>query len=92
MLFSGGRSHYEELGVGEGAGFKEVKDSYLLLSKRYHPDVSPQSHEQYQRIQTAYKVLISPDQRKKYDLSLGISHSLWEKELTNANFKHDFQS
>jgi DnaJ-class molecular chaperone len=45
----------------------------------YHPDLSKDTSDLYQQIQAAYKVLINPEARKKYDLSLGIQNSIWEK-------------
>jgi DnaJ-class molecular chaperone len=37
------------------------------------------SQDHYRLIQQAYKVLITPQQRKAYDLSLGIRQSLCER-------------
>jgi curved DNA-binding protein CbpA len=73
------KTHYELLDVDEGASFKEIKEKYLAKSKMYHPDVSSDTQNIYQDVQSAYKTLISPNTRKKYDLSLGIQTSLWEK-------------
>jgi hypothetical protein len=36
-------------------------------------------------------VLAEPDSRKKYDLSLGIRNSPWEKELIGSNFQQNFK-
>jgi curved DNA-binding protein CbpA len=74
------------LGASEGASFKELKEHYHSKSKVYHPDVSPNTLEIYQNIQLAYKILATPDTRKKYDLSLGIQNSPWEKELMGSKF------
>lgn len=37
-------------------------------------------------------MLINPESRKKYDLSLGIQNSLWEKEIIGIKFKEEFQA
>jgi len=39
--FSTFSNHYEILGVAEEAPFKQIKEQYLLKSKRLHPDISP---------------------------------------------------
>lgn len=58
----------------------------------YHPDVSSNTEDFYQDIQSAYKVLINPDTRKKYDLSLGIQFSSWEKQIIGQKFTAQFQA
>lgn len=78
--------------MAEGANFKEIKEKYILKSKIYHPDVAKDTQQIYHQIQSAYRVLISPESRKKYDLSLGIQTSLWEKEIIGAKFTEDFQT
>lgn len=65
--------------MSEGANFKEIKEQYIIKSKIYHPDIAKDTQQIYHQVQSAYKVLINPDTRKKYDLSLGIQNSLWEK-------------
>jgi DnaJ-class molecular chaperone len=84
-------THYEQLEVGEGASFKEVREKYLEMSKRFHPDLCAKAEDRYQDIQRAYKVLIKPQSRKAYDLSLGIHHSPWEKEIIGQKFTSEFQ-
>lgn len=78
--------------MAEGASFKSIKEQYILKSKIYHPDVAKDTQQVYHQIQSAYKVLSSPDSRKKYDLSLGIQNSLWEKEIIGISFTENFQT
>jgi curved DNA-binding protein CbpA len=80
------------LEVDEGANFKEIREKYLVSSKMYHPDISPKAEDRYYDIQRAYKVLMNPQSRKLYDLSLGIQHSPWEKEIIGQKFTSDFQN
>jgi len=35
----------------------EIKSRYLELSKRYHPDMKEGSHEKFQEISHAYKII-----------------------------------
>ena len=83
-------NHYDILKVQEQASFKEIKEKYIYQSKKYHPDVSPETAERYYKIQEAYQVLSNPGRRKKYDLGLGIRDSLWERELEMENFSEKF--
>lgn len=55
-----------------------------------HPDQAQDTSDAYHEIQKAYKTLINPELRKKYDLSLGIRNSEWERELTSAAFSEKF--
>tara|TARA_Y100001972_G_C7665549_1_gene336413 strand:+ start:903 stop:1697 length:795 start_codon:yes stop_codon:yes gene_type:complete len=54
--------HLSVLGLDESATKADVKSSYRLLSKRYHPDVnkSPDAQEQFIRIKEAYEYLTKP--------------------------------
>ena len=36
---------------------KQVKDKYLKLSKRYHPDMSDGDEDKFQKINKSYKIL-----------------------------------
>ncbi len=76
--FSTSHNLYQTLGVTEDSSFKEIKEKYVQKSKVMHPDQSSSAFtDEYHRVQQAYKILVNPDQRKKYDLSLGIRSSPW---------------
>ncbi len=66
------QNYYEMLGVPRDASPQEIKQAYLALVKRYHPDVNPapNAHELFVRIQEAYQVLSDPEKRAAYDESL----------------------
>lgn len=63
-------SHYENLKVSRNAPPEIIRAAYKLLSQKYHPDKYNQNPE-YARIMviinTSYKVLIDPIQRKVHD-------------------------
>lgn len=69
--------HYAVLGVNAGASALEVKQAYRALSRVCHPDkvahlglVEQQEHERRMKaLNCAYSVLMSPRQRRTYDLS-----------------------
>ncbi len=69
-------SHYEVLAVGATAQLKEIKRSYYMLARRYHPDrfrvsVSKEVHARmesaFARITQAYETLTDPGRRSTYD-------------------------
>ena len=75
------RSHYVTLELSPTASTKDIKDAFIRLSKKYHPDLNPggQSNDEKERFQMvveAYEVLGDPLRKKEYDVSLGLSRKL----------------
>ncbi|XP_023765879.1 chaperone protein dnaJ C76, chloroplastic [Lactuca sativa] len=67
-----GGNYYELLGVSVDSNFKEIKESYRKLQKKYHPDIAGQEgHEHTLLLNEAYNVLMKDDLRKDYDASIG---------------------
>jgi hypothetical protein len=62
-------THYEVLGIGEGASGAEVRHAYRRLAKAIHPD-RVGDPAQFRLITQAYEVLSDPAQRAAYDRSL----------------------
>ena len=64
-----GRSHYEVLGVAQGASACEIRHAYRALALRYHPDVysGPDAGSRFREIADAYEVLKDPVRRAGYD-------------------------
>jgi hypothetical protein len=67
-------SHYELLGLSQGASVAELRQAFRQLSKRYHPDTTtlpaPQAAEAFRKLQIAYGVLSDPAARSRYDAIL----------------------
>ncbi|MFL5764506.1 MAG: J domain-containing protein [Bacteroidia bacterium] len=64
------KNYYILLEVKSTATAEEIKNSYRLLAKKYHPDknVGNKAAEEYfKEIQQAYAVLSNPEKRRKYD-------------------------
>ncbi len=61
-------THYEVLGIPEGASQEEVRRAYRRLVKTAHPDVAGDS-AQFRLITHAYDVLSDPSRRALYDSS-----------------------
>lgn len=74
------RDHYATLGVAPDAGRDEVEAAFRHLCRRYHPDLNPgdtRAAAAFERIENAYRVLIDPERRARYDQEGGpeLEHS-----------------
>ncbi|CCG81461.1 Predicted protein [Taphrina deformans PYCC 5710] len=63
-------THYDTLSVARDATPKEIKEKFYELSKKFHPDVSPESAKKFTEINAAYSVLREASARRDYDRSL----------------------
>ncbi|MCI5140752.1 MAG: hypothetical protein D3909_03290 [Candidatus Electrothrix sp. ATG1] len=61
---------YSVLGIAEDADSEEIKKSFRLLAKKYHPDIAGGDDEQFRKITHAYKILSSKTSRNDYDKTL----------------------
>jgi DnaJ-class molecular chaperone len=64
------RSPYTVLGVTQTASVEEIKSAFRQLAKFWHPDQKPDDPRagvQFAEIAQAYKLLIDPDLRIKFD-------------------------
>lgn len=64
-------SHYDALGVDEGASQQEIRRKYYELAKKYHPDVAKDeaTSQKFIKIKEAYETLGDEKKRKQYDNS-----------------------
>ncbi|XP_073981165.1 uncharacterized protein isoform X1 [Rhodnius prolixus] len=66
-------SYYDILKVPESCSSKDIRDAFINLSKKNHPDKhlnDPTMHERFIKINEAYSVLINPLSRRAYDINL----------------------
>uniref|UniRef100_A0A1B6LMW2 J domain-containing protein n=1 Tax=Graphocephala atropunctata TaxID=36148 RepID=A0A1B6LMW2_9HEMI len=71
---SNSKTHYEILNVSKNCSSKEIREAFISLSKQYHPDKNknnPNAQDQFVKVNEAYNVLIKPESRLDYDISLG---------------------
>jgi hypothetical protein len=76
------QSHFDVLGLGAQASPDDVKDAYLRMARRFHPDAvrDPQLADLteaakaiFLRLSDAYNVLRSPDSRARYERTMGLA-------------------
>jgi curved DNA-binding protein len=63
------KDYYKILEVEKNASKKEIKNSYRVLSKKYHPDLNPddeKAEEKFKEIANAYSVLSDDTKRINY--------------------------
>ena len=61
---------YEILGVNKNATDDEIRNKYLKLAHKYHPDKTggnKESEDKLKEINAAYDILKKPDKRAQYD-------------------------
>ena len=65
-------NYYARLGIPFNATRDEVRNAYHDAARRLHPDAnpSPGAVDQFLRVQEAYEILIDPQKREEYDLTL----------------------
>lgn len=66
-------THYDTLKLPRNCTSKEVRDSFIKLSKQCHPDRNrsdPDTHAKFVKLNEAYSVLSRPHKRQAYDLTL----------------------
>ena len=71
-------THYEVLGIPEGASVEQIKSAYRLKMREYHPDqfqqqpswVNLQAEAETKAINVAYAVLGDAEKRTQYDFDL----------------------
>ena len=83
--------YYKVLNIDIEATSTEIKNSYLKLAKKHHPDHTNGGNSNlFQLICNAYECLYNKDRRKEYDL-LYLKRSFDElKDDTLVKFKGDF--
>lgn len=67
-------NYYFVLGVSPDATTNEVRQAYLALAKKYHPDKnkSPEATSRMAEINLAYETLCDSQKRQEYNLEKGI--------------------
>ncbi len=75
-----GVTHYDQLGVGVDASSREIRQAYVRLARRSHPDFHAHADRatraaneaEIRRLNQAWAVLGDPEARRRYDEALGL--------------------
>ena len=59
--------HYAQLGLIPGATAEEIRASFRLLAKKFHPDVAEGNNTRFTEIREAYEALRVPAERAKFE-------------------------
>jgi curved DNA-binding protein CbpA len=75
--------YYKILSLSPDADTEQIKKAYKEKALMYHPDVNQNEKavEVFQLINVAYRTLIDPELRRKYDLNL--KYGLSDNEMNN---------
>lgn len=82
---------YEDLELTSNASSKDIKQAYIDLSKKYHPDLNPDDPEaatRFNEISHAYSVLSKAQLRRKYDRG-HLGKNFTAQERSDASHKFD---
>lgn len=65
--FDPSKNYYQLLDLSYDSSKAAIRNSYLNLAKRYHPDINPKGKDKFTLIQEAYQVLSNDSSKKLYD-------------------------
>lgn len=65
-------SHYDVLGVAPVADEGQLRQAYVALARRHHPDRAGGDAERMRAVNEAWAVLSDPVRRARYDATLGV--------------------
>ncbi len=80
------KNYYEVLGIGFTSDPKAIRDAYIKMIKKYHPDVSADeaAKEKSEEINEAYSVLKDTDRKLQYDTTFSKGGNKLSQEATAA--------
>jgi curved DNA-binding protein CbpA len=73
---------YAVLGVSPSASQEQIRTQYRELVRKYHPDLHPgdaHAADMMEKVNAAYDVLGSPEERRQYDERLSASSTVWQE-------------
>ncbi|XP_078038327.1 uncharacterized protein LOC144470722 [Augochlora pura] len=72
-------NYYDTLNISQDATQKEIKDAFIKMSKKMHPDSgSDGSHADFVKINEAYSTLSKMNKKRDYDMSLKYNYTYTE--------------
>eukprot|EP00906_Rhabdomonas_costata_P029076 RCo041054 len=62
--------HYKVLEISRHASFDEIKKAFKSQALKFHPDKNPDGESMFKKVNSAYAILSSKAERRKYDAEL----------------------
>lgn len=81
---------YDVLGIAPDANHEQVRQAFLRLAYKYHPDLSngDANEERFKQLRYAYEILSNAERRSIYDLSLdSYATSIRQSHATEVDAK-----
>jgi DnaJ-class molecular chaperone len=82
---------YQLLGVPYSANKQAIRNAYLQLAKKYHPDRNVGNAEKFKQIKNAYETLFDEEKRRQYDMTLEAFDEVHHQNYSQSN-KHYYYS
>lgn len=80
------KDYYKILNVPSTASVQEIKRSFRVLAKKYHPDLnkSPDASAKFQEVYVAYEILTDASKRDIYDKEIVFDRIKREQQSNNS--------
>lgn len=80
---------YGVLGVSPSAPQEQIRSQYRILVRKYHPDLHPGDASaalMMERVNAAYDVLGSSEERRQYDAEISASSQSWGETAASSSY------
>jgi curved DNA-binding protein CbpA len=80
---------YGVLGVSPSVSQERIRSQYRVLVRKYHPDLHPgdaSAARMMERVNAAYDVLGSPEERRQYDAEISASSQSWGETTAPSSY------
>jgi len=80
---------YGVLGVNPSAPQEQIRSQYRVLVRKYHPDLHPGDASaalMMERVNAAYDVLGSSEERRQYDAEISASSQSWGETAASSSY------
>src|SRR5450830_329873 len=80
---------YGVLGVSPSAPQEQIRSQYRVLVRKYHPDLHPGDASaalMMERVNAAYDVLGSSEERRQYDAEISASSQSWGETAASSSY------